>query len=292
MLRLEAVEKKLGLDPNAQPVPSLAVGDPAPSFELAALEGGTTTLQSLGEAGKPILLVFTDPECAACDALQPDLALWQREYDERMSIVLISQGEVQLNRTKTVAAGLRNVLLQVDPEVAQAYKRIATPSAVLVSEGKIASQIATGSDAIRSLVAQIVLAPPVKRGDPVPSLKLRDLNGKVMDLSELRRALLLFWSPSCGFCQKILPHLNSWSRPENAPELVVISSGSLEDNRKQGLRAKVLLDPSFGSGRVFGANGTPSAVLLDEEGRVGSEIGAGALAVFTLAGIEVPAGLS
>ena len=116
MLRLEAVEKKLGLDPNAQPVPSLAVGDPAPSFELAALEGGTTTLQSLGEAGKPILLVFTDPECAACDALQPDLALWQREYDERMSIVLISQGEVQLNRTKTVAAGLRNVLLQVDPE--------------------------------------------------------------------------------------------------------------------------------------------------------------------------------
>jgi thiol-disulfide isomerase/thioredoxin len=142
------------------------------------------------------------------------------------------------------------------------------------------------------LVARVTLPPPVKKGDTVPSLKLLDLTGETVDVAALRgrRTLLLFWNPSCGFCQKMLPDVKTWKRPASAPELVVISSGSPEVNRDQGFSAKVLLDPYFGSTQVFGAAGTPSAVVLDEEGRVASEVVVGAPAVFALAGVEVPAG--
>lgn len=291
LLRLDVVEKKLSIDPNTQPVQFLPVGDPAPAFEIKALNGGTISLRTLGDAGRPILLVFTEPGCGACEALQPDLALWQRNYVERVTIVPVSRGDLESNRTKSTANGLRNVLLQADREVAQAYRVTATPSAVLVVEGKIASSIAAGSDAVRALVARATLPAPVKKGDAVPSLKLPDLDGKIIDLAALhgQRALFLFWNPSCGFCQNILPAVKTWKLLEDATELVVISSGSLEVNRQQGFRAKVLLDPYFGSGQVFGATATPSAVVIDKQGRVASEVGVGSPAIFALAGVKVPA---
>jgi len=46
----------------------------------------------------------------------------------------------------------------------------------------------------------------------------------------------------------------------------------------------VVLDQHFAVGRAFGANGTPSAVLVDEEGKVASEVAVGAQAVLELAG--------
>lgn len=290
MLRLEAVEKKLSIDPNVEPVQFLPVGDPAPAFELKALDGGTISLETLRDPSKPILLVFTEPGCGACEALQPELALWQREHLEHVTIVPVSRGDLELNRTKSAVHGLRNVLLQADREVAQAYRVTASPSAVLVVEGKIASSIAAGSDAVRALIARATLPQPVKKGDAVPSLKLTDLNGKTIDLAALRghRTLLLFWNPSCGFCQNMLPAVKTWKLPEDATELVVISSGSPEDNRQQGFRAKVLLDSYFGSGQVFGVTSTPSAVVIDKQGRVASEVSAGAPAIFELVGVEVP----
>lgn len=293
LLRLEAVEKKLNIDPNAEPAQGLPVGDPAPAFELTALNGGIMNLQTMGESSKAILLVFTEPGCAACEALQPELALWQREYAEHVTIVPVSRGELGQNQIKSAVHGLRNVLLQTDREVAQAYMTTATPSAVLVVKGKIASRVEAGSEAIRALVSRAAMTPRVKKGDTVPSLKLLDLAGETMDLTALRgrRTLLLFWNPSCAFCQKMLPNLKTWEPAVGAPELLVISSGSLEANRQQGFRARVLLDPYFASGQVFGATGTPSAVVLDEAGRVASEVGVGAPAVFALAGLEVPAGL-
>jgi thiol-disulfide isomerase/thioredoxin len=109
-----------------------------------------------------------------------------------------------------------------------------------------------------------------------------------MDLAGLRGrpTLLLFWNPSCGFCQAMLRDVKTWerTRPEDAPEVLVIAAGSHEAIRGQGFRSRVLLDPDFGAGQIFGAGGTPSAIVLDEDGRVASEVGAGAPAVFALAG--------
>jgi hypothetical protein len=38
------------------------------------------------------------------------------------------------------------------------------------------------------------------------------------------------------------------------------------------------------SDRVFGATGTPSAIVLDENGRVASDVGVGATAVLSMLG--------
>ena len=54
-----------------------------------------------------------------------------------------------------------------------------------------------------------------------------------------------------------------------APELLVISAGPLEDNRKQGFR-------STRSAKSVFRSRPGSAVVVDEEGRVASEVGVGA----------------
>jgi hypothetical protein len=84
----------------------------------------------------------------------------------------------------------------------------------------------------------------------------------------------------------MLEDMKKWERdrPLDAPELLIISSGTPEANREQGFRSPVLLDEGFGAGSVLGAGGTPSAVIVDEYGIVASEVGVGAPAVLAMAG--------
>ncbi len=96
---------------------------------------------------------------------------------------------------------------------------------------------------------------------------------------------MLFWNPGCGFCQQMLPDLKGWeaNRPERAPKLLVVSAGTEEANEAMGLSSPVVLDQNFGVGRAFGASGTPSAVLVDAEGSIASEVAVGAPKVLELA---------
>ena len=48
------------------------------------------------------------------------------------------------------------------------------------------------------------------------------------------------------------------------------------------LATTVVLDPDFETGRAFGTQGTPSAVLVDPDGKVASRVLGGANAVFRL----------
>jgi len=289
LVRMEAVEARLGIGLNSTaPPPGLPVDTPAPSFSLPALDGGTAALDVLNAEGIPVLLIFTEPGCGACETLLPDIVQWQGEHAGRLKILLISRGTEAENRANSDKYGLRDTLLQQDREVSEAYRIAATPAAVLLVDGRIASEPALGPDAIRGLVARQVL-PRVARGEAVPTLRLPDLDGATVDLAALRgqRSLLLFWNPSCGYCQNMLPDLKKWEQtPLNAaPRLVVLSTGSVEDNRRQGLRASILLDPGSSAMYVFGAGGTPSAVMLDAAGRVASDVGVGADAVLALAGV-------
>ena len=60
------------------PARGLPVGSKAQAFSLSGLYGETITLSALMSAGKPLMLLFTDPNCAPCNAMLPDLAGWQR----------------------------------------------------------------------------------------------------------------------------------------------------------------------------------------------------------------------
>jgi len=298
LLRIEALENRLGAAPARQP--GLAVGTPAPAFNLPGLHGETMTLEALRARGKPLLLFFTDPGCGPCTALLPEIGQWQRDHAAKMRVALISRGTVEANRAKVTEPGVTQVLLQKDREVAEAYQAYGTPSAVVVrQDGTIGTPLAQGADAIRALITT-TLNPPaaaprppagLKIGEPAPDFSLPDLAGKTVKLSDFRGkpTLVLFWRPSCGFCERMLPDLKTWETNARNGEkrLLVVSTDSVADNKAMGLRSRVVLDKDGMSvGRQFGAGGTPMAVLVDAEGKIASELAAGAPAVLELAGQE------
>ena len=289
LLRLEAVESKMNIDPVAPPVLGLAVGTTAPDFFLKDLGGKTVTLGKLRESATPLLLVFSRPDCGPCDALLPQLALWKTEHVERLRIVPISKGDAEVNRAKYAKHGIRDVLLQTDEEVSEAYLVTGTPSAVLIANGVIDSPLATGQNDIQDLVTRATLPPRVEKGETVPTLRLRDLEGETVELKSFkgRKTMVLFWSTTCGFCDQMLNDVKSFERnpPKDAPELLIISTGSAESNKAQGFRSQVLLDQNFGAASVLGSAGTPSAVLIDEQGRIASDVSVGAVEVLALAGV-------
>jgi peroxiredoxin len=127
-------------------------------------------------------------------------------------------------------------------------------------------------------------------GEPAPEVKLPDLEGNTVELKDFEGedTLILFWNPGCGFCQQMLPDIREreMNMPEGAPKLLFVSAGTEEANREMDLASTVVLDQQFAVGRAFGASGTPSAVLVDAEGKVASEVAVGAPAVLELAGAD------
>jgi len=105
-----------------------------------------------------------------------------------------------------------------------------------------------------------------KRGEPAPDFSLPDLSGYTIHLSDFRGSttLVLFWRPSCGFCQRMLNDLQAWEAhpPADAPKLLVVSTESVADNQAMGLRSPVLLDQD--GMRVGGR--------FDAEGKMASEL--------------------
>ena len=340
LVRIEALEARFdaaGLAPvpapaapAAVPEPGLPVGAPAPTFALAGLHGETMTLDALRAAGKPVLLVFSDPNCGPCNTLLPDLGRWQNEQAAQLTVALLSRGAAEASRPKATEHGLTRILLQQDREVAQAYEANGTPAAVIVRpDGTIGSPLALGAEAIRALVARTVGAPaPVpatvpalvptapapapapsgsanggeaaappapatpRVGDPAPALTFPNLDGRPMSVAGFRGhpTLVLFWNPGCGFCARMLDDLRAWEakRPKGAPKLLIVSTGTVEANRAMGIHAPIVLDQGFEAGRAFGASGTPSAVLVDAQGRIASPLAAGAPGVLALARGEAP----
>ncbi len=200
----------------------LRVGSKAPDFDLVSLGGGKRTLKSLLADGQPAMLVFADPGCGPCQALLPDLSKWQRQHASRLTVAMISRGDIEANQAKADEHRVQNILIQVDREVSTSYQAHGTPSALLVSpEGLIASAVAPGALAISQLVDRHLgmaptriplratpVAPDTSQvGQEIPALTLSDLNGRDFELSGLRGqdTLVLFWNPACGFCQKMLP---------------------------------------------------------------------------------------
>ena len=332
LMRVDALERGQGggaaTSPNGsvatQPSLGLPIGDTAPEFELPGLHGETLTLESLRASGKPVMLLFTDANCASCTAMLPEIRRWQKEHAEELTISLVSQGTVEENRAKSTEHGLRGVLMEQDWEVSEAYEVEASPSAVLVRpDGTIGSPVHEGPDAISGLLAYAVgkrsqlplhsggqeaAQPHLTPGDaaaktasigpmvgtPAPQIELPDLNGAPISLSNFRgeKVVVLFWDPECGFCREILPDLRAWENnpPTETPKVLIVSSGTEEANREMGLSSPVLLDDQLVVGSAFDAPGTPSAVLIDEQGQIASELAVGAPAVLALAQAPQEAG--
>ena len=272
------------------------------------LEGHAVSLEHVRQAGKPLLLIFSDPSCGPCNALLPRIAEWQRERRADLVVALISRGDDSHNRTKAREHGLVNVFIQHDREVAQRYRVRGTPAAVLLDTvGRASGDVAEGAESIKRLLDQardtrgsvlpLVSSDrhraasrssglPVNVGDPAPTITMTDVDGRSIRLADFegRDLLVLMWSPACRFCTDMLLALRDWEAgPDSAgPALLLVSDGDAAAVREAGLASRLAVDQTFEMGRALGATGTPSAIRVDRRGLIASPLVAGAPAVLGL----------
>src|SRR5204862_2753098 len=81
----------------------IEAGTQAPAFSLPAIDGEEVSLADY--RGRPVLLVFSDPNCEPCNELAPELAELARQADG-LPIVMVSRGDVDANRRKAEEHGI------------------------------------------------------------------------------------------------------------------------------------------------------------------------------------------
>lgn len=289
--RLEALETRAGIAPTSPadvpPTTGLAVGSIAPEFTLPDLSGEPISLTAMRAPGRSLILLFTNPGCEPCQRILAQVPAWQERAGRQADLVVISRGTAEANEEKAQQHKLSRVLLQDGREVNKAFGVDSTPSAVLVRpDGRIGSPVAGGATAVTVLVEGILptvngtgpVVPTLSVGDDLPSLPLATLAGTTFaGLPQGQEAILLFWSPSCGYCRRIAPEVLDWesNRPAGAPELLILSIGETEAIRAEGFQSTVLIDDGSNVRTRFGSRGTPSALRIDANGKIASPVAHG-----------------
>lgn len=286
----------------------------APDFDLPTIEGNRISRQSLQEGGTRALLVFADPGCGPCNALTPDIVEWQQRFGAELPIAIISRGTPDENRAKFADKGVTTIALQEEHEIYNAYEVRGTPSAVLIeADGTIKQPYGAGRNQIRDLVSRTMAGQDaVETGDSLnpgandPSdianimrkaegpavgsaasrLPLPAIDGSYIGLDDYlgESAVVVFWNVGCGFCTRMLPDLKEieGEAGDKLSRVLIVSQGGVDENLAQELRSRVVIDDGFNLGKAFGATGTPSAIRLDAEGKVSSNLAIGADAVLDM----------
>src|SRR5919201_1445943 len=137
-------------------------------------------------------------------------------------------------------------------------------------------------------------APPPAAGLPVgsmaPDFSLPGLYGETLTLGALRAAgqpvVLLFMDPDCGPCGALMPEVGRWQHEQAGQfTLAVVSRGTAEANLHKSTEhgiSRVLLQQDREVAERYQAYGTPSAVLVQPDGRIGSPLSAGVEAIRVL----------
>lgn len=160
--------------------PGLPVGANAPRFALPSVGGETITLDALLGRGNPVALVFVSPDCGPCVAILPDIARWQRQLADRITIALPGLGKARELEAIAEQYGLRDVLADEKREVLDAYRGGSTPSVVIVgADGKIGSRMRSTHAIVEALIRhslsdetlRTVQAPEAASGSPFEVLQ-------------------------------------------------------------------------------------------------------------------------
>lgn len=288
-------------DDAGDPHDSLPLGAIAPDFELPDLTGKMVTFEHLLAKVKPLLFFFVSPNCHPCEALLPEIEKWQDELKDKVEFVFISSGGAKENAEKFGTNKFKQILLQKEKEVSELFHAKWTPTAVFVnSDGIIASHLSVGDEGIRSLVHKIkhenldnedvfiADSTKVKIGEEVPQFSMQDIEGRKVSSEDFKgkKTLVAFWSTTCPHCLNMIEELKEWDKQKGAdePNLIVFSEGEPQAHREIGLQSPIVLDEGYKTSEKFGMFGTPSAVLVNERGKIVSETATGAANIWALIG--------
>jgi peroxiredoxin len=302
-----------------QPPPGLAVGVEAPAFELPDLDGVEHTLEDY--RGSAIVVAFFSPHCGYCRQMSPRLGKLSRKGRR---VLLVTQGEVGDNQPLAEQDSWRcDVVRDDDWRVFREYAVIGTPSGYLVdAEGRIASQLAVGADAVLDLLkaepASAAVAVPasgnghepglaatgmrlrdtnesrlvrdgLKAGTIAPNFVLPGLDGSMHSLSDYhgKQVLLVFSAPDCGPCDALAPELvQLHERRPDELEIVMISRGDVEENRRKAEAFRypfpVALQRSWEVSKEYGMFATPIGYLIGSDGVIERDVAVGKDAILAL----------
>jgi len=297
----EGTEREVERQDAGNPHDSLPMGAVLPEFELPDLSGKIVTTDHLIAKLKPLLFFFVSPTCAPCQALLPEFEEWQKLLKDQVEFVFISSGKADDNAKKFGGDSFKTILLQKDKEVASLFHAKWTPTAIFVNtDGLIASHLAVGDEGIRSLVEKISAIDFEKRtvfiangseakiGADIPDFSMKDVFGKEITSKDLmgKKTLVTFWSTTCPHCIAMVRDLQEWDREKgmDEPNLLVFSQGDPEEHKEIGLKSPIILDEDYETATKFGMFGTPSAVLVNENGKIVSETATGAGNIWALVG--------
>ena len=345
LLRLDDLEKRLNeIESGGTDEPEgLPVGREAPAFELPDLLGERKSLAQF--RGQPLLLIFFNPACGFCRDLAPKLAarFGVRRQAERDAALDSQAGTLAPIQSAVTAGALQNesdpsadrvpllliistgdaeknrqffsehqvgcpVLLQKESEVATAYQARGTPMGYLVSaEGKIASAVAVGAEALLALANGAPAPPPpkgedaraarfsnrsvahskikrdgLKAGNRAPEFSLPRIDGAgdlALEALRGRRVLLVFSDTRCGPCSALASDLEKFHREHAEVEVLMISRGEPKENRakvkEHGLTFPVVLQRQWEISRLYAMFATPMAYLIDEQGVITNDVAVG-----------------
>lgn len=165
---------------------------------------------------------------------------------------------------------------------------------MLGQHGRMLQLVEELEDEVDDLHFEQMKPPPgLPPGSSAPSFELPDLADHRITLDQFRgrRVLLIFFSPDCVYCQDMAPRLALLPSDGGAgrPVPVLVSVGAVEGHRafmeQHDIRCPVLLEESEERpvAALYGAEGTPTGYLIDEEGVLISGVADGADALLALA---------
>lgn len=122
--------------------------------------------------------------------------------------------------------------------------------------------------------------PGLPVGVDAPRFALKDLEADTVTLDSLldrgKPLLLMFMTPWCGPCSSLAPRVQEWQQAlGDQLTIAVVSSGKPEQNEsflELGLE-DVLLQDNFELADQYRVTGTPSAMLIGQNGKIASNPG-------------------
>ena len=114
---------------------------------------------------------------------------------------------------------------------------------------------------------------------PAPALKLKDLDGRLHDLAQLKGKVVLinFWATWCPPCRREMPSMERLSRALKGEAFVVLAVDVGEDadtidaftgQLDTELSFPILLDTRSRSMQAWKVAGLPTTFLVDQRGRI------------------------
>lgn len=290
---------------TTHPHDGLPIGAMFPEFEHIDTDGKMVTLADIRSTQRPVLFLFVSPTCNPCKALVPEFEEWERELTGKIDLVFISNGKAEDNLEKLGGTTPKRILLQKQRELADKVNAAWTPTALLTDRnGRLASHPSAGDAAIRALIEKIMKVDPTaerffipgengrgpksRMGETPKPFAVSDLDGQQITPKYFtgRQTLVAFWSEHCSHCVNMIDDLRQWdkSRSNGDPALLVFTDGDDDFLKGLDLTSPVVHDVGHKTSSTLGMQGTPSAVLVDEDGVIISETAMGAAEIWSLVG--------